>query len=444
MSVFKSYAVRMSRDRRGSYQPITSQAMEAHQQLHGSRSPDHRWSRDSGQGTERNTASLCQSSRSNSWPSEPDSSPNSKLYGNVETDDDDDALSEKYGLFRNHRIDRFLSRHVPRLAVGRMVRVIDIIHIFFERTILILGFVALVTGVAVYGGIARGRDVFNVLAHFIKGGIFFWYGLLTFGRWMGCFGDFGWAWNLKPTAEIVGSRKARVPSAEFTESFVIWLYGASNVFLEHLNAWGHAWTATDLEHVSITIMFFGGGLLGMLIESRRVRSLFSSSISSSGLDRADTEVAKAPDSYQHPLNPVPGLVILLLGLMMSSHTQHSMVSSMIHKQWGTLFVGFAMARAVTYVILWLKPPSSFLASRPPSEIVASFCLIGGGIIFMSSNGDTVKALEAYELDAMFVFTVVMGLTSLVMGWELLVLAIKNWSVRRSKPSPVLFGHSSTV
>jgi hypothetical protein len=64
---------------------------------------------------------------------------------------------------------------------------------------------------------------------------------------------------------VAGSWKARVPSAEFVESFVIFLYGSTNVFLEHLAAWGDAWTATDLEHVSISIMFFGGGLVSIMI-----------------------------------------------------------------------------------------------------------------------------------------------------------------------------------
>lgn len=105
----------------------------------------------------------------------------------------------------------------------------------------------------------RGNHVFNILAHYVKGAIFFWYGLLTLGRWMGCFADLGWAWNVKPSQELVGRWKARIPSAEFTESFVIFTYGASNVFLEHLAAWGDAWTAQDLEHVSISVMFFGGG-----------------------------------------------------------------------------------------------------------------------------------------------------------------------------------------
>lgn len=107
----------------------------------------------------------------------------------------------------------------------------------------------------------RGSHVFNGLAHTVKGGIFFWYGLLTLGRWMGCFVEYGWAWNVRPPAGLVSSRKAKIPSAEFVESFVIFLYGSTNVFLEHLAAWGEAWTAQDLEHVSISIMFFGGGLV---------------------------------------------------------------------------------------------------------------------------------------------------------------------------------------
>ncbi len=80
---------------------------------------------------------------------------------------------------------------------------------------------------------------------------------------MGCFAELGWAWNIKPSKSEIGSWKASLPTAEFTESSVIWLYGTTNVFLEHLAAWGGAWTAQDLEHVSISLMFFGGGLVSV-------------------------------------------------------------------------------------------------------------------------------------------------------------------------------------
>ena len=246
---------------------------------------------------------------------------------------------------------------------------------------------------------------------------------------MGCFSEMGWAWNVRPPIGVVSRRKAAMPSAEFIESLVIFLYGASNVFLEHLAAWGHAWSAQDLEHVSITIMFFGGGLCGMLIESTRIRDLLNTAILISPAAKSNEELSNAPKTYRFSMNPFPGLIILLLGLMMSSHQQASTVSTMIHKQWGTLFIGFALARAVTYILQYLAPPSSYLPSRPPSEIISSFCLISGGLIFMASNKDTVAAMERYRLHAMFPFTVTMGMTSLLMAWVIGVLAVKGWAVR---------------
>ena len=249
---------------------------------------------------------------------------------------------------------------------------------------------------------------------------------------MGCFSEMGWAWNVRPPVGLVSPLKAAMPSAEFVESFVIFLYGASNVFLEHLAAWGRPWTAQDLEHVSITIMFFGGGLCGMLVESTRIRDLLNTAILISPAVKVNKELSNAPKTYSVSMNPFPGLIILLLGLMMSSHHQASMLSNMIHGQWGALFVGFAIARAVTYILQFVTPPSSYLPSRPPSEIVSSFCLISGGLIFMASNKDTVAAMEHYNLHAMFPFTVTMGFTSLLMAWSLGVFAVKGWVTRRSQ------------
>lgn len=83
-------------------------------------------------------------------------------------------------------------------------------------------------------------------------------------------------------------------------------------------------------------------------------------------------------------NPMPLLIIFLLGIMMGGHKQQQMVSTMVHKQWGNLLSGAAMARAVTYIVMYIKPPRSHLPARPPSELIGAFCLISGGLIFMSS------------------------------------------------------------
>lgn len=415
------------KEERVSFMPISTQHMTGYQQMHPNTVASmHRYSHDSGHGTES------------------DSGRSSSLAGLHEEKDEEmrrfdhrllDDRAERTGSRRSLgsvNADRFLSR-LSQLMPDQLTRIINLFYDAVDVLILIFGFILILTGFVTYAGIFEGHNIFNGLAHSIKGGIFFWYGLLTLGRWMGCFAEYGWAWNVRPPVGVVSARKAKVPSAEFVESFIIFLYGSTNVFLEHLAAWGNAWTAQDLEHVSITIMFFGGGLCGMLVESRKIRDLLNASLSRLDAGQHQYPIKEQwtpPKTYSFSMNPFPGLVILLLGLMMSSHHQHSMVSTMVHKQWGTLFVGFALARAVTYILTYLSPPSSYLPSRPPSEIISSFCLISGGLIFIASNKDTVAAMERYDLNAMFVFTVTMGWTAFLMAWQIIVLAVKGWAVRR--------------
>jgi len=267
---------------RAAFLPVSTDAMAEHQPSYPSGAVhEYRWSGDSGQGTERNSSSL---------QSRPCSPTSSRRLSQSGTDDHyvkpEDDVEEKpttaRGCFHIPVLDQFLASWIPGLVSSRALRILNVVYIIVDRIILPFGFIALVSGGVVYGGIfvsdtllqqrdvsltdsfqQRGRHIFNGLAHFIKGGIFVWYGLLTLGRWMGCWADFGWAWNVKPPREVVGKWKAWVPTGEFTESLVIFLYGASNVFLEHLGGWGGAWTAQDLEHVSIAILFFGGGLVSL-------------------------------------------------------------------------------------------------------------------------------------------------------------------------------------
>ena len=215
---------------------------------------EYRWSRDSGQGTEPSPSIHSPGSPSCESPAEYD--------GFEKPEEDMPAPSqEPRGWFHSNFVGRFLSNRVPGMVSSRALRILNGVYNVIDRIILPFGFTALLTGAVTYGGIFRGREVFNGLAHFIKGGIFFWYGVLTLGRFIGSWADLGWAWNKKPSESIVGRWKSKVPSAEFVESFVIWLYGVTNVFLEHLSNAGQGWSATDLEHASISVMFFGGGLV---------------------------------------------------------------------------------------------------------------------------------------------------------------------------------------
>lgn len=111
----------------------------------------------------------------------------------------------------------------------------------------------------------------------------------------------------------------------------------------------------------------------MLIESNKIRNFLNATAqqSSSQMSPYHTE-AQEPKTYRFSMNPIPALVIMLLGMMMSSHHQHSMVSTMIHKQWGTLLVSAAFARAATYVVFYLAPPISIFPGRPrPKSLLPS-------------------------------------------------------------------------
>nr|POE92243.1 putative membrane protein c3b8.06 [Quercus suber] len=458
LSMFVMYSERKSKQVQKSHRrSLTADAIAHYDNLQAYSDVEQaRWSRDSGQGTERNSASLFSGSRQNSQESVFQKSRPASPSGEADQDELDEA--EKDTLLGSNGVDRFMSRSVRRFPSPRALDTVRFIQIVAEKFLLLLGFLGITSGFVIYGGLFRQREIFSGLAHFIKGGIFFWYGLLTLGRWMGAFTEFGWAWNIRPTYPTVARWKSRVPSAEFTESFVIWLYGASNVFLEHLNNWGGEWAPSDFEHVSITILFFGGGLLGMLIESRTIREMLNTTvavqknktqraevISSSSAHGADAgpvttdnspadhpETWKEPHSATSSLNPMPALVILLLGRMMSSHHQESMVSTMMHAQWGSLFFAFALARTATYVIMYLQPPTSHFPARPPTELVAAFCLTSGGLLFMLSAHDMVWAIESNGLDAMTIFTVTTGLTGVLMAWEVLVFAVKGWAVRKER------------
>lgn len=386
----------------------------------------YRGSDDSGQGTQLNTESLRNSSVStlDGVDDIPLQSPQ-KEYG--EEADDLESMS-----LSSPTPKTAFGRHAARVVASRVWRYLDIGTQVVDRTILPLGFVSLATGIATFGRFFEGDEIFGGLAHWVKGGVFFWLGLFTLGRWSGSFAEVGWAWNVRPKRS---GQKWR-PSAEFVESALIFFYGSTNIFLEHLSGWGGEWKPRDMEHISITVLFIGGGLCGMLVESTRIRDLLNTTVDETEFDHPyhdeEAKQSSAPETYEFSLNPIPALVILLLGIMMSSHTQSTNTSSLVHKQWGNLLLGASFARGLTYVLMFLKPPKSVLPSRPPTELLASFGLISGGIIFMASAGDTVQGMIHYNMDAMFMYTVTMGLVGSLMAWEVIVLAIKGWAVRRER------------
>jgi hypothetical protein len=134
---------------RAAFIPISTHAMEEHRRLHTiGGGQDYRFSNDSGQGTERNTESL--RSRSTSSDEEVDEHRISNLDIGYDTDHD---IAEKRRIPKNNYLDKFFMNRLPLLLSSKTMRALKMVYEFINRVILILGFVALTTGIVTYGGI---------------------------------------------------------------------------------------------------------------------------------------------------------------------------------------------------------------------------------------------------------------------------------------------------
>jgi Domain of unknown function (DUF2427) len=146
------------------FSPISVEAMAQHQQLHNPpRYKEVRWSGDSGQGTE------CASSSQHS----PDLSPADEILRRQEFDvelekperedeneESEQLLSQHKGLVRITFIHKFLKRQLPGLFSRRALKVLETVYDGVDRMILLLGFIALVTGGVTYAGIFVSKRSF--------------------------------------------------------------------------------------------------------------------------------------------------------------------------------------------------------------------------------------------------------------------------------------------
>ncbi|KXN86383.1 hypothetical protein AN958_10245 [Leucoagaricus sp. SymC.cos] len=305
---------------------------------------------------------------------------------------------------------------------GLLVRVGNVAFTVLERALVFAGFGQLLTGIVIYTGGCRENYENGCLAHLIKGGIFWCYGLLTFARFLGSFAEFGWAWNRVPFGEPV--------TAEFVESFVIFSYGITNTWMERFGANpGDPFTTKQIQHISIAVMFWFAGLVGMGIESKRVRKWLAASIfnPAASLTNVPQDTITEPPSYSGSFNPFPALVIGVTGAAMAAHFQTYLFQVQIHALWGNLLVGFSVLRCLTYFFLWLGPPRSILPSRPPTEALGSFFLACGGLVFMFSTEEvTLAAMRRGREDVMMFLNVAVAITCLAFCWTLFVVGFKGW------------------
>ncbi|KAJ7610487.1 cytoplasmic protein [Roridomyces roridus] len=312
--------------------------------------------------------------------------------------------------------DAYIQRRTPR---SRLHRVLKAAFITVEWSLLFCGCSTLFSGIAVYTGGCRDKILSGCLGHLIKAGIFWSYGLLNFARFLGFGAGMGWAWNRAPSPGY--------PTAEFVESLVIFLYGITNTWMERIgSAPGSPYSTKTVQHIGIAVMFWFGGLLGMAIESKRLRRWFAAH----ALDTPDSESHLGSESHTVSFNPFPALVIGVTGAVMAAHHQEYLFQVQIHVLWGNLILAFAVMRCVTYLFLWISPSGatrSTAPSRPPSEALASFFLAAGGITFIFSTEEvTVAAMRRGRDDIMLFVVLGVSVTCIAFVWVVGVVGFQGW------------------
>ncbi|KAG0661752.1 hypothetical protein C6P45_001277 [Maudiozyma exigua] len=244
-------------------------------------------------------------------------------------------------------------------------------------------------GLAVGNLFGKGPRVFNLLAHWIKGAVFVILGVVSLARYCGIGQNKGWAWN------------------------------------QHLAGAGGAWTAKDLQHVSIAFLYIGTGLCGLLSEIKLNNWRYYHTLETGGF--TTDEIFAASPGYSP--NPFPTMTIFWTGILMSQHAQASHTSTQVHMQWGYLLSYGSFFRIFTFLILYFKPLRDGYPSKPITEVITSLCLLAGGLIFMESTDQVIEAMDYRGYTPMFTFNVSIGFVALFMAWIMILCMWKQWLIQ---------------
>lgn len=352
---------------------------------------------------------------------------------------DNDGFQIRHQSKSSVKRDTFLAKiYKYKLLQNAANKFSTFFTILFHMTnypLLIFLFVYIPVGIAVGTLFGLGSRVFNLLAHWIKGGVFFSLGLVSLARYCGFGATRGWAWNKTITFKNqVGNTNSFwfrwMPRGGITmeaiESFLIFFYGTTNVFLEHLANPGGAWAAKDLQHVSIAFMFIGCGLCGLLAEIKLSDWRFNHVLKHTNIQ---SEAIHSGNPGYSP-NPFPAFTIFWTGILMSQHAQASATSTTVHVQWGNLLSYGSFFRIFTFILLMLVPNKNLNPSRPFTELITAFCLLCGGLVFMESTDQVIEAMEYRGFTPMFTFNLSVGFITLLMAWEMVLFMWKDWLKER--------------
>ena len=148
--------------KRATFMPVSTDETDSPTAYPPGSSHEYRWSRDSGQGTERNTSSL------HSRPSSPYASPTDEYDEFDKPEDHIHEKPERRAWLHNTGMGRFLTSRLPQMVSSRVLRVMNVIYKVIDRIIMPFGFAAIATGGVTYGGLMVSLQFFHPSFPYVK------------------------------------------------------------------------------------------------------------------------------------------------------------------------------------------------------------------------------------------------------------------------------------
>ncbi|KIP03045.1 hypothetical protein PHLGIDRAFT_121934 [Phlebiopsis gigantea 11061_1 CR5-6] len=277
------------------------------------------------------------------------------------------------------------------------------LHSVVGKSYPIFGWIQMLFGAIAIGGYCRGDNLGQCLAHYIMGS-----GFIAYGTIMAILLLVGEAW-------IRRSQK----SPEWWDSWVIMLWGIVNTFTEHH---GGGWSHKDMQHTVMGVLWWAGGILGILLARNNQRTV------------------------------VPSLIIIITGWAFSDHAQAMMISTRVHAIFGDVLMMAGVTRIIEISFITPKyaplPDSASTDDNHSDHTLADaptigntglmqsvkafrhlppFLLVASGVLFMSATDEELRYVsEKLEMDHVTYILIMLSLAFLI--YAIVVSCIRLWAV----------------
>ncbi|SCV72118.1 BQ2448_4812 [Microbotryum intermedium] len=247
----------------------------------------------------------------------------------------------KYYLILQVALGTFLKLHLWQQSNFR--RGVVVFHGVIGKSFPVMGWVQMIFGGIATLGFCFGEHTLQCVAHFAMGSGFIGYGIILLilfrlgARWL----------------------ERRGCAQEMIDSWVLLVLGIVNTFTEHNFLGGNdGWSHKDMNHVSLGVLWWAGGALGVWLSRGRRRNI------------------------------VPGLLISMTGYAMSGHAQALEFSTAVHKFFGFALIAAGFARIIEVCFVLADQPSPIISpsvSARAFQHMTPYLLVLSGLTFLSST-----------------------------------------------------------